>query len=398
MNTRISTAGIHAAAIMEMGRQQSSLVKTQQQVSSGQRLLSPSDDPVATMRVLGMEQNRAALEQYGKNSDILTSRLNLGEQALADIGSLLQNVRERAIQANSGAMDDSARRSIAAEIRARAKELLDIANRRDGNGEYLFSGFSTQTQPFTRGPGGVTYAGDQGVRSLQIGADQFVTDGFSGTDLFLRIPEGNGTFTTSTGVHTGTGSIDTGQVTNAALWVPDTYSLNFTSATTWEVRDSLANLVTSGNYTAGSAIAFNGVQVTVNGDPASGDSFTIAPAGTKDVFTSLDELATGLETAGTSASGRSLAGTAVAAGLMQIDQTLDNVLNTRAVVGIRLGTIDNAQSTRDQQSDELTVSIGKLRDVDYAEAIARMNQQLTSLQAAQAAYSRIAQLSLFNYL
>jgi flagellar hook-associated protein 3 FlgL len=44
------------------------------------------------------------------------------------------------------------------------------------------------------------------------------------------------------------------------------------------------------------------------------------------------------------------------------------------------------------------VSIGKLRDVDYAEAIARMNQQLTSLQAAQAAYSRIAQLSLFNYL
>jgi flagellar hook-associated protein 3 FlgL len=398
MNTRISTAGIHAAAITEMGRQQSSLVKTQQQVSSGQRLQSPSDDPVATMRVLSMEQNRAALDQYGRNSDILISRLNLGEQALGDISSLLQNVRERAIQANSGAMDDNARRSLAAEIRTRAKELLDIANRRDGNGEYLFGGFSTQTQPFTRGPSGVSYAGDQGVRSLQIGADQFVADGFSGTDLFQRIPEGNGTFTTATGVHTGTGSIDTGQVINAGLWVPDSYSLNFTSATTWEVRDSLANLVTSGNYTAGSAIAFNGVQVAVNGEPATGDSFTIAPAGTKDLFRTLDDLASSLETAGPTASGRSLVGTAVGAGLTQIDQALDNVLNTRAVVGIRLGTIDNAQSTREQQGDELTVSIGKLRDVDYAEAIARMNQQLTSLQAAQAAYSRIAQLSLFNYL
>lgn len=398
MNTRISTAGIHNAAISQMGMQQSALVKTQQQVSSGSRLLTPSDDPVATMRVLSMEQNQAALDQYGKNSDILASRLSMGEQAMAEIGSLLQNVRERAIQANSGAIDDAGRRSLAAEIRARAKELLDIANRRDGNGEYLFGGFSTQTQPFNRGPSGVTYAGDQGVRSLQIGADQFVTDGFSGTELFLRIPEGNGTFTTATGVHTGSASIDTGQVINPALWVPDTYSISFTSATTWEVRDSLSNLVTSGNYTAGSSIAFNGVQVAIDGVPASGDSFTIAPAGTKDIFKALDDLAAGLETAGTSASSRSLAGTAVAAGLTQIDQTLDNVLNTRAVVGIRLGTLDNAQATREQQSDDLTVSIGKLRDVDYAEAIARMNQQLTSLQAAQAAYSRIAQLSLFNYL
>jgi flagellar hook-associated protein 3 FlgL len=398
MITRISTSGIHTAAIGQMGRQQSALVKTQQQVSSGVRLQSPSDDPVATMRVLSMEQNRAALEQYGKNSDILLSRLNLGEQALADISSLLQNVRERAIQANSGAIDDGARRSLAAEIRTRAKELMDIANRRDGNGDFLFSGYSTQTQPFSRGPSGVSYAGDQGVRSLQIGADQFVADGFSGTDLFLRIPEGNGTFTTATGVHTGMGSIDTGQVTNPALWVPDTYSLNFTTATTWEVRDSLANLVSSGNYTAGSAIAFNGVQVTIEGAPATGDSFTIAPAATKDIFSTLDDLADSLETAGPSASGRSLAGTAVAAGLTQIDQALDHVLNTRAVVGIRLGSLDNAQATRDQQSDELTVDIGKLRDVDYAEAVARMNQQMTSLQAAQAAYSRIAQLSLFNYL
>ncbi len=350
------------------------------------------------MRVLSMEQSRASLEQYGKNSDILGSRLSMGEQALADIGSLLQNVRDRAIQANSGAMDDGARRSIAAEIRARAQELLDIANRQDGNGEYLFSGFSSQTQPFARGASGVTYAGDQGVRSLQISSNQSVADGFSGSELFLRIPEGNGTFTTATGVHNGTGSIDTGQVTNAAAWDPDTYTLGFTSATTWEVRDSLNNLVTSGNYTAGQSIAFNGASVIVQGEPATGDSFTIAPAATKDVFRMLDDLARSLETADTTASGRSLVNTAVASSLTQIDQALDHVLDTRAVVGVRLGTIDNAQTFREQSDDQLVTSIGALRDIDYAEAIARMNQQLTSLQAAQSAYTRIAQLSLFDYL
>jgi len=265
MITRTSTSGIHAAAVSAMQRQQSALLKSQMQLASGSRLQTPADDPIAAMRVLSMEQTRASLEQYGRNSDILASRLSMGEQALADIGALLQNVRERAIQANSGAMDEGGRRSIAAEIRARAQELFDIANRQDGNGEYLFSGFSTLTQPFARGSAGVGYQGDQGVRTLQIGANQRVADGFSGSEIFLRIPEGNGTFTTATGVHNGTASIDTGQVTSAAAWVSDTYTLGFPTGTTWEVRDSLNNLVTSGDYVAGQSIAFNGASVVVRG-------------------------------------------------------------------------------------------------------------------------------------
>lgn len=398
MITRISSAGIHTAAVANMQKQQALLLKTQTQLASGSRLQSPADDPIAAMRVLSMEQARAGLAQFGKNADILSGRLAMGEQALADVGALLQNVRERAIQANSGAMDEGARRSIAAEIRARARELLDIANRQDGNGEYLFSGFSSQTQPFVSGAGGVSYNGDQGARSLQISPTQSVADGFPGSEVFLRIAEGNGTFTTATGVHAGTGSIDTGVVTNAAAWVPDTYTIGFTSASTWEVRDSLNNLVTSGNYTAGSAITFNGASVVVRGEPATGDSFTIEPATTKDVFATLEDLAASLESNDGTASGRSLVNTAVAAGLTQIDQALEKTLNLRAVVGVRMGTVDNAATFREQTDDQLVATIGELRDVDYAEAIARMNQQLTSLQAAQAAYSRISQLSLFDYL
>jgi flagellar hook-associated protein 3 FlgL len=398
MINRISSAGVHAAAVSEIMKQQTLLSKIQSQVASGKRIQTPADDPIGTMRILGMEQNRASLEQYGRNSDILANRLSVGEQALADASALLQSVRERAIQANSGAVDESARRSIAAEIRSRAQELLDIANRRDGNGEYLFSGFSTQTQPFARTAAGVSYAGDQGVRSLQIGTDQRVADGFSGTDLFLRIREGNGTFTTATGVHTGTGSIDSGHVSNPAAWVPGTYTVNFTSATTWEVRDSLANVVTSGNYSSGSSITFGGAEVVVTGAPATGDSFTIAPATTEDVFKTLDDLATSLEAGGSTSSSRALVTTAIANGLTQIDQALDHFIDTRAVVGARLATVDHATASRQQLDDELAGSVGALRDLDYAAAISQMNQQLTGLQAAQAAYTRIAQLSLFNYL
>jgi flagellar hook-associated protein 3 FlgL len=398
MINRISSGGVHAAAVRELMKQQTTLSRTQTQVASGSRIQSPADDPIASVRILSMEQNRAGIEQYGKNSDILTDRLSIGEQALADAGSVLQNVRERIIQANSGGMDESGRRSIASDIRARAQQLLDIANRRDGNGEFLFAGFSSQTQPFSRAASGVVYAGDQGVRTLQIGPDQRIADGFSGTEVFLRIPEGNGTFTTATGVHNGTGSIDSGVVTNPSAWVPGNYTVNFTSATTWEVRDSLAAVVTSGTYTAGSTIAFNGAAVVVSGEPATGDSFAIGPATTKDMFRILDDLATSLETAGSSPAGKSLISTTVANGLTQLDQALGHVIDTRSVLGARLSTLENAESTRQQTDDQLAGSISALRDLDYASAISLMNQQLTGLQAAQQAYTRISQLSLFNYL
>jgi flagellar hook-associated protein 3 FlgL len=345
-----------------------------------------------------MERTRAQLAQFEKNAGALTTRLQVGEQALAEIGTLLQGVRERAIQANSGVMDASARRAIAVEIRAQAQQLLDVANHRDANGEYLFSGYSTQVQPFSRTTSGVAYAGDQGIRSLQIGADQRVADGFSGTDVFQRIPEGNGTFTTATGVHAGTGSIGAGQVTNPAAWVPDTYSLSFTSAATWEVRNSSSSLVASGSYSAGSAIAFNGASMVVTGDPVAGDSFVIAPAATKSIFKTLDDLALSLETGGSSASDRALVSTAVAAGLTQLDQALEHIFDTRALVGTRLSAVDSAELSRQQLTDDLEASVGNLRDLDYAAAISRMNQQLTGLQAAQASYTRIAQLSLFSYL
>jgi flagellar hook-associated protein 3 FlgL len=398
MTNRISTSAMHATVIAQIMARQSDLAKTQSEVASGKRVQSPSDDPIATTQILDLERSRAQLEQYGKNSDAATTRLNLGEQAMADVGNLLQRVRELAIQANSGAVDASARASIATEIKARAQELQDLANRRDANGEYLFSGFSTQTQPFSRGPGGVTYAGDQGVRSLQIGPDQRVADSFSGQEVFMNVPQGNGTFVVAAGVHNGTGSVDTGQVTNAAAWVRGNYTVQFTTANAWQVLDASNAVVASGAYTSGGAIAFNGVQVSVSGAPAAGDTFTVAPAATESIFATLDKLVTSLGSGADDPVSRSQLNTNLGGSLQQLDQTLDHAINLRAAIGARLSTIDNATASRQQLDDSLTGSLSKLRDVDYAEAVSRMNQQLAGLQAAQAAYARIAQLSLFDHL
>jgi len=297
MNNRISTAAIHNQAITRMLSRQSDLAFTQNQMATGKRVNSPSDDPVAATQIMDMQRQKQQLAQYVKNGDAANTRLSMTEQAFADLSNSLNRVRELTLQASSPAMDSTARKAIVSELTTRTQEVQDIGNRRDANGEYLFAGLSTQTQPFARGANGVDYSGDQGARVLQIGPDQQISDGFSGEQVFRSITQGNGTFVVSQGVHAGASSIDTGQVTNASAWVPGNYSLQFTAADAWQVLDANSNVVGSGPYVSGGAIAFNGVQVSVSGTPVTGDTYSIGSAGKEDIFTTLDRLTSNLSSA-----------------------------------------------------------------------------------------------------
>lgn len=406
---RISTAGQHAAAVAQILRQQAQLAKTQAQVSSGKRIQTPADDPVAATRIIGIERAQAQLDQYGRNAGIASDRLMLGEQSLADLGTLLQRVHELTIKANSGAMDDVSLRSTAAELRARADELQQIANRRDANGEYLFAGFSTGAQPFTGSAGAVAYVGDQGVRQLQISSSQSIADGFHGEQVFMGIPEGNGTFTVSAGTTAGTAVIGVTQVTNVSAWTPGNYTVTLTDpdndgvADTWEVTDDADTnvppaVIATGSYVEGGAIAFNGVQFTLSGKPAVNDTFSVRPAGTESLFTTLDDLITSLELGAATAQGRARLGTDVNKALAQLDRGLNHVIDLRTEIGARLSSLDAAASLRDDLGAQMTASLSGLRDLDFAAAISTLNQQMTGLQAAQAAYTRIGQMSLFDWL
>jgi flagellar hook-associated protein 3 FlgL len=187
-------------------------------------------------------------------------------------------------------------------------------------------------------------------------------------------------------------------VVNPAAWVDDTYTLTFVTAGTYELRNSANTLVTSGAYTAGSTISFNGAQVSVSGEPAVGDTFVMAPAGSESLFDTLDQLVATLSAGAEDSASRSVLNSGINAAVGQIDQALTHVLNLRSEVGSRLSAVDSSEESREAVDFELQQSLSDLQDLDYAEAVSRMNQQLTSLQAAQAAYTRIAQMSLFDYL
>lgn len=221
---RISTNQAQQQAVNSILNQQSQLNKTQQQLATGQRILTPSDDPAGASRALDLMQAVAVNYQYQSNIDAARTRLNLEESTLNGINNLLQNVRTLAVQANNSTLSNSDRSSIAIEIRQRLDELLSLANTQDASNGYLFSGYKGQTQPFTRTANSYIYNGDQGQRFLQIGPTRQVAADDSGTAIFQSIRNGNGTFTTlDNAANTGSGVINTGTV--SGTYTPDTYTL-----------------------------------------------------------------------------------------------------------------------------------------------------------------------------
>ena len=151
-------------------------------------------------------------------------------------------------------------------------------------------------------------------------------------------------------------------------------------------------------FTSGQSISFLGVSVAVTGTPAANDTFSITPAQDTDMFAMLDELARTLEGDGAIAGSEAAFQAQIGAAIANLDSALERVVSVRAEVGTRLPAIDTATDFRDSEEVDLQELISDIRDVDYASAISQLNQQYTSLQAAQAAYSKIAQLSLFDYL
>lgn len=379
--------------------QQAQLSRSQTQLGTGKRVTVPSDDPIASVQILDLQKGIDISKRFQETIGTARSTLNVEEGAIKSGIDLLQRVRELAVQANNGVLDDQQRQGIAAEVREHLATLLNIANTQDSNGDYLFAGFNVSAQPFVQTNTGFSYSGDQGQRLLQVGPTRQIAVSDSGSEVFQAIRNGNGTFVTSyNAANTGTGIIDPGTVVNAAAWVRDTYTLTFVTPTTYEVRDSGSVLVSSGTYQADAAISFNGIQTAVSGTPAAGDSFTLAPSAHQDVFTTFKNLADALSRGTADAASEAQVGNDINRAMVDIDRAMEKFTVLQAGVGARLNALDSEQSASEDFVSFSQTALSAVQDLDYPEAISRFNRQLVALQAAQQTFMKVQDLSLFNFL
>ncbi|MBS0378649.1 MAG: flagellar hook-associated protein FlgL [Proteobacteria bacterium] len=392
----ISTLTFETNAVAQMDALEQALSQTQTQLSTGKKLQSAADNPVAMAQVNALNSQLSASQQQVSNGNAVTSSLQLEQSALSSVTTALQSARDLAIEGNNSDLSVSDRQNLATQLQQLQATLLAAANTKDSGGNYIFGGTASGSVPFAQNGGSVNYLGNDQVNQVQISPDQSLSLGDSGSSVFMNLPAGNGTFTTAVGgANTGSASIDTGSVVNPTAWVADNYTISFSSPTQYQVTNSTGTVVGSGTYTSGDAIAFSGVQVTISGTPAAGDQFNVAPAGKASMFSTLNSLITTLSSGSLTNAQLS---TQIGQAIQQMDGALNNLNNVQAGVGGRLNAVTAAANTSQTQQTNIQTSISQLSDVDYAAAVTQLSSQELALQAAQESYASIAHLSLFNYL
>lgn len=395
---RVSTSGMFTHGVQLMQRLQSALDHTQRQVSTGRRILTPSDDPIAASRALEIRESLSRLEQFDRNANIAQNRLSQEESALSSVNNVLQRVRELALQANNASQSNESRQMIAVEMREQLDSLIQLANQSDGNGKFLFSGNLDDTEPVTRMGALFTYNGDQGQRHIQIGEGRQVADGDSGAAVFFSIRDGNGSFSTSAAsANTGTGVLGAGSLVDPTAWNQDQYTIRFIDQSNYEVLDSSAAVVTTGTFQPGDTLAFSGIEFRLDGQPQGGDEFFAVPSRFQDVFSTLDQLAAAVEMSVADDVSRAALHNGINSGLLNIDQAIGNLLDVRTQVGSRLSAIESQVDSNAAFSLNYQEALASLEDLDYAEAISRLSMEVTTLEAAQQSFVRTQSLSLFNY-
>lgn len=306
---RISTSQMQSLAVRSMSERQAQLSFTQQQVASGKRILSPSDDVIGAVQVVALRQAIDTQTQYMRNSDAAESRLASEEIALTQSINVLQRARELAVQGNNPAYGAQERAAIAQEVRQNLQEMLTVANTVDSSsGEYIFAGYNVGTPPFAgvetpAGSGLFTYnySGDSGQRNAQVGATRQLPVGDPGDDVFMNAP------------------------------------------------------VTGG--------------------------------GTQNIFETIEQLALSLESGTTNPTAEA-----------DLLSAIQHLAGFTAKVGARQNAIESQREFNVDAKLGAETRLSQVQDLDYAEAISRLNRQLLGLEASQQSFTRIQNLSLFNFL
>jgi flagellar hook-associated protein 3 FlgL len=395
---RIATANAYDNGIETLQQRQAELTDAQNRLASGKRVAKASDDPAAAARAEHALASIARSDTSQRAVDASQSAMSLTDTALGDAGTLMQQAREALVSAGNASFTDAERQTVANQLKAIRDQLVDVANRTDGAGGYLFAGQGVTQKPFVDAPGGVQFTATAGQLSTERSTSlPLSTDGRA---VWMSAPTGNGVFVTSPGPGVKNAQIDVGTVSDPSAITGANYSVQFTvsaGATTYAVlKNGNPTAITAAPYASGQAITVDGMTFAVSGTPANGDTFTIAPSTRSlTVFDALDQAIADLSTPGRT-------GAQIAQSNSQALQRMDSVMGTaqaaRATVGAVLNRIDAETSRIADQKLASQTEESDATDLDMVQAISSFQAQQSGYSAALQSYSMVQRLSLFQYL
>ncbi len=359
-----------------------------EQVATGLRVTRPGDDPLAAAQAELSRSELATLGREQRAARLAQGLMASADEALSRGTGALQSARELLVAAGNGSYSAQDRHSLATQLRAIREELRALIATPDGAGGFVFGADAGQ------GEAGLGLA-------LRVGEDGCHAASVDGRAAFLALPEGNGVFTTASAAgNAGSGWIGAGSVADPAALTGHRYTLTVggaPGALTLAVQDVDTGVTVqpAQPLTLPAELTVDGQRLRLEGTPAPGDTFDIAPAGRQGLLPLVDGAIAWLEDAALPAHlrhehlGLSLAG---------LDRALEAFSLLRSQVGSEQGRAEATLLEGESRTLAVTARRSQLQDADLAEAVSSLQSNQAGLEAALKAYASIGQLSLMRLL
>ena len=406
MSFRIATANQFDRTIDQLATRQYDLAKQQERISTGKRVMKASDDPVAATLAESARNRMTRVQADLRALDASRTSLQQAESGLAESGELIQRVRDLLVSAGNPSFADAEREDVARQLEGLREQLLAVANRTDNNGRTLFGGLGGAPTPFVDlyGPSG-TGVQFEGQRGQPAAGNGTLPQSLDGDAIWMRIPQGNGSFTLSLPT-SNTGGVNTslGQVTDATALTGDDYRVDFADVggvIQYTITNTTTGTPVAGHagvpYEAGKTVAFDGLSFEMNGQPTAGDRIDLAPAtGTTDIFSVVQGAIDALRYQGAGES--ALRTQALGRALTEVDAGHDRVLLARGRAGEWLNRADSMDLLMNNRSTDLELEESRLVDLDMVKGISDFKNKELALNAGLQAYATVQRMSLFDYI
>lgn len=334
----------------------------QNQAATQRRINKPSDDPLATTRVLASRTEEKTNTQFVKNINQAKSFLEFTDQALSELTELLVRAKELAIsQSNDASSGAESRKMTAKEIEQIYNQSVQIANRKMGE-RYIFSGFKTQTQPFNLSG---EYSGDDGDLKVQTQKDQFLAVNLPGSKVFM----GKGL--------ESEGIIRPGQLTPQSI-----KDLN-------NVLNQEEDSYRKVEEDQESKILLRGPASVVDGNDRMGN---VDPS-TKEMGVNVFNVIKGLEI-----SLKTNDKVGIQSAMDLIDQSISQVVLGRSDVGSRVTAINGSMDSLQKAIVDNKIVASQLEDSDVFKLVSDINKADTALKATLDTSGKMIQPSLLDFL
>jgi flagellar hook-associated protein 3 len=291
---RIGTQNFYDRSLFSLQTRQSNLDRAQEELSTGKKILRTSDDPVASNTIIKLKSEISVSDRY-VNAQGTASRFNEVEESnLSSMNVIMLRVQELLVQAGNGSLDSVSLNAIGIELDKRADELFALSNSKNSNGDYLYSGFQTNTIPYKEDKFGYAqYQGDSGQREVLVAASYKVEVNDPGNSFIDNVSSPYGHFlNTAGGGNTGTLDLSVGLVSDSTEFTQPTapasaYQVVFSGtapapATSYHVIDVQTGITVtpSRNFTPGDDIQVQGISIKTDASTRAevNDTFSITAA------------------------------------------------------------------------------------------------------------------------